>query len=153
MKGLDRNKLRGNITIEASFILPIIIFLVWNLLFLAFYLHDQSLAMEGSYMTALRTERLVGGIERKERIAQTKLEQDLDKRLAASDVQSRKKISKKDVEIETEVQMDAPAAVFFQSSWKGSQYQKADAFWPVDFIRNCRKAEDIKEYIKKKTGE
>ena len=49
-------------------------FLIWNIIYLSFFLYNQSVGLQGSYCTALRTERLCGTNEEKYDAAKENLE-------------------------------------------------------------------------------
>ena len=76
--------LRGSFTIEASLLLPVIIFLIWNILYLSFFLYDQSTVLQGCYCTALRTERMIGTAEEKKIAAEEKYKQAIKQKTAAA---------------------------------------------------------------------
>lgn len=146
----NRKAFQGSATIEAALLLPFLIFLIWHILYLAFFLYDQSTILQGSYCTALRTERHYGTEEEKESIAEKKYEQAVRKKLVEA-VASYTINLTDTVTVETEVDMRTPANGFFQGSWHGGQKQSADKWEPVEFIRNCRRASDIAELLKLKT--
>jgi len=138
---------RGNFTVEAACIVPIVFFLIWNVLYLSFFLYNESLSLQGSYCTALRTERLVAPEAEKVREAEKKYEESVKKRIAMGQVESTKNVSEGDVTVRITHSMKAPAGWLFSSDWRGEQEQTALAWQPVDFIRNCRKAEAIQDFI------
>ena len=104
---------------------------------------NQSVLLQGSYVTALRTERMLGSDEEKEREAEKKFEESVEKRLACGSVEKDYAVSGGDVSVEGTLLLRAPGEGFFISRWNGKQRQKADRWRPVEFIRTCRKAEDI----------
>lgn len=138
-----RYGLRGSFTIEASLILPVIIFLICNVLYLSFFLYDQCTVLQGSYCTALRTERMISGEEEKKMDAEEKYRQAVKEKAAAAVLEYEVAISEEGVCVETEFTVQAPGESLFYSVWKGKQEQKADTWEPAAFIRNCRKAENI----------
>ncbi len=135
--------LRGSFTIEASLLLPVIIFLIWNILYLSFFLYDQSTVLQGCYCTALRTERMIGTAEEKKIAAEEKYKQVVKQKTAATVLEYKMERSEDEVWVETEFTLQAPGENLFQSVWKGRQKQRADTWEPVAFIRKCRKAENI----------
>lgn len=135
--------LRGSFTIEASLILPVIIFLICNILYLSFFLYDQCTVLQGSYCTALRTERMTGGAAEKKMEAEEKYEQAVKEKVAAAVLEYEIEISEEGVCVETEFTVRAPGESLFYSVWKERQEQKADTWEPASFIRSCRKAENI----------
>lgn len=143
----SRKAFQGSTTIEAALLLPFLIFLIWNLLYLAFFLYDQSTSLQGSYCTALRTERHYGTEAEKESLAEKKYELAVRKKLVEAGASHQIDLAD-NVTVETELDMRAPATGFFQSSWHGVQKQCAEKWEPVAFIRGCRRVEDIAGLLK-----
>lgn len=137
---------RGSFTIEAACLLPVIVFLIWNLLYLSFFLYNQSMGLQGSYCTALRTERLCATDEERYREAEEKYKQAVIRRTAAASVEEEIEINRKYVQVKTVLHMRAPGNMF-QSLWEGYQKQSAAVWEPKAFIRKCRKAEKIGDLI------
>lgn len=143
----SRIMFQGTFTIEVSLLMPLLIFLIWNLLYLAFFLYDQSTILQGCYCTALRTERMTGTEEEKSIAAMEKYQWSVRKKAVAAVLKENIKMEQGAVTVETEFSMKAPGGSYFQSIWKGKQTLKADAWEPVAFIRTCRKAENIGNII------
>ncbi|WWR15827.1 hypothetical protein V1224_15355 [Lachnospiraceae bacterium JLR.KK008] len=143
----QKRKLKAGYTIEAAYLLPLIVFLIWNLLYLSFFLYDQSVMLQGSYCTALRTERLAGTVEEKRELAEKKYEHSVEKKIVCGSAKNEKNVTWGTVTVSTELNMYAPAGQFFQSIWKGKQKQSAQKWQPVTFIRNCRKTKGIWDWL------
>ncbi len=144
--------LEGSFTVEAAYLLPRIFFLILNLLYLSFFLYDQSTIMQGCYCTALRTERLTAEEDVKEEEAETKYEKAVAEKVVCGSVEKEIDIAEEGVTAKATFDMKAPAGLVFQSDWQGEQKQTAEAWQPVEFIRNCRKAENLLEYIQTGNG-
>ena len=67
---------KASVTVEASLILPFVIFLIWNILYVSFFVYDQALLTQGSYTTALKAERYVGDLQERSDVAELKYEND-----------------------------------------------------------------------------
>lgn len=138
---------KGSFTLEAACLMPVIVFLIWNIIYLSFFLYNQSVGLQGSYCTALRTERLCGTNEEKYDAAEEKYEQAVIKKTAAASVRQEIEITRKGVQVATILCMRAPAGNMFHSLWEGQQKQRVATWEPKAFIRTCRKTEKIGELI------
>lgn len=143
---MKKRELKGSMTIEASLLMPLIVFLIWNVLYMSFFAYNQSCALQGNYCTALRTERHCKKEEKNE-LAEKKYELSVKERLVCADSAKEIEITNKNVAVTTSVTMHAPGAGFFHSTWQGKQRQQADVWQPVTFIRLCRSAENILDVI------
>ena len=85
---------KGSFTLEAACLMPVIVFLIWNIIYLSFFLYNQSVGLQGSYCTALRTERLCGTNEEKYDAAKEKYEQAVIKKTAAASVRQEIEITR-----------------------------------------------------------
>lgn len=144
--GMRRKRCRGfegSYTIELSLLIPFILFLIWNLLFLSFFLYDQSTALQGSYTTALRTERLLGAVGDKQSEAEKKYELVVSGKMACGEATPDIEATEKDVRVGTKVSMNAPGVPFYDSLWSGEHIMKADEWKPVKYIRMIRKGEKL----------
>lgn len=149
---MRKKAFRGSLTIEMSLLLPLLVFLIWNILYLAFFLYDQSTVLQGNYCTALRTERVYGSEEEKWTVAEEKYHLAVRKKVVCGTIEKEIAIAEKGgVSVKTELKMRAPAAGFYDSVWQGVQMQEAEKWQPVTFIRNCRKAEDVLDFLQKES--
>ena len=147
-KGKKGYCFRGSVTVEASCLMPLIIFLIWNILFLSFFVYDQTVMMQGSYCTALRTQRLINEEAEKLEEGEKKFEDAVEERVVCGRLEHQISVEKEAVSVKTTLKMNAPAGLCFQSVWQGCQEQRVDKWEPVNFIRACRKAENILEFLK-----
>ncbi len=139
-------KLTGSITVEASFLLPLIVYLIWNCVFLCFFVYDQCIVMQGSYCSALRAERLIGDDSEKKAVLEEKYRRMVENRKVMCSIDSEKELSGQRILIDTRIRMQAPGGKFFYSGWGSGQRQTVETFEPVSFIRMCRKAENIMDF-------
>lgn len=140
---------RGSVTVETSCLMPLIIFLIWNVLFLSFFVYDQTVTVQGSYCTALRIQRLTNKEMEKLEEGEKKFEEAVAERVVCGRLEHQISVEKEAVSVKTTLKMNAPAGLCFQSVWQGCQEQRAEKWEPVNFIRACRKAENILEFLKK----
>lgn len=138
-----RIKWKGSFTVEAAYILPLIVFLIWNIVYLSFFLYNRSTILQGSYCSALRTERLYGTENEKREEAEEKYQLAVEEKTVCGTLTEEKEITNEKVSVRTKLDMQAPGGLFFWSSWHGEERQTAEKFQPVTFIRNCRKTENI----------
>lgn len=131
-------------TIELAFIMPFILFLIWNTLFLSFFAYDQALLTQGTYTTALCMERAVEGVQSKEEIYKEKMLFDVKNRIVVAAVDYKQQIGD-DIAIESTLHVNGPGKAYYQSAWNASQKKVVSKYEPVAFIRNCRKAEKVLE--------
>ena len=139
---------KASVTIEASLILPFAIFLIWNILYVSFFVYDQALLTQGSYMTALKAERTVGDLNEKSGIAETKYQNDVRDRVVIGSVAMKQTVTDEETEVETQLSLTGPGAAFYNSNWNAGQKKRVDAYQPVNFIRNCRQLEKIKSGLR-----
>lgn len=138
---------RGSFTIEASFLMPLLVFLIWNVMYAAFFVYDQSTALQGNYCTALRTERMAGTLKEKTRAAEEKYDLSVRKKIAAADLRSSIEVTEREISVETGFTVRGPGGQFLHSLWEGRQKQSIKLWEPVKFIRNCRKVKDQEQKI------
>ena len=139
----EKIKWKASFTIEASFILPLIVYLVWNIVYLSFFLYNRSILLQGSYCTALRTERLYGTEDENREEAEAKYRLAVKEKIAGGAIAEEKQVTKNEVTVLSKLDIRAPGEQFFWSNWHGEERQTAEKFQPVTFIRNCRKTENI----------
>lgn len=133
---------------EMTLLMPFIIFLIWNLLFLSFFLYDQCTAVEGCYVTALRTERWLGSDGEKQVEADKKYEEAVASKMACAKATPSIEVGA-DVSVGCELLMNAPGSMLYKSEWTGRHKMKADEWKPVRFIRNTRKAKAALELVRR----
>ena len=133
---------QASMTVESSFLLPLIFFLILNILYLSFFIYDQCILMQGCYVTALRLERLECE-EEKQRIADEKFDRSTAKRLACANAERQIEMTDTQVKVSAAASVRAPGISFFQSFWKGRQEQTVDSWYPKHFIRRCRSAKGL----------
>lgn len=140
---------KGSLTVEASCLMPLIIFLIWNLLFLSFFVYDETVMMQGNYCTALRTQRLNVEEAEKRGEGEKKFKEAVEERIVCGRLEHQILVEKEAVSVKSTLKMNAPAGLCFQSLWQGGQEQRTEKWEPVNFIRMCRKTENILEFLQK----
>ena len=137
---------KGSITVEASFLLPLIVYLIWNCVFLSFFVYDQCIVMQGSYCSALGAERLVADDSEKKVMLEEKYRETVENRKVMCSISTEKELSDQKIVIDAGINMKAPGGRFFFSNWRSEQHQAVEKFEPVAFIRMCRKAENLIDF-------
>lgn len=61
MRTVRRKVLKGSYTIEASFLLPMILTVIVVIIYLGFYLHDRAVLNCAAYTSALRGSQMING--------------------------------------------------------------------------------------------
>lgn len=145
---MGKQSLRGSVTVEASLLMPFLVWLIWNILYLAFFVYNQSAVLQGNYCTALRTERYCAPVEEKYALSEEKYKAAVLEKLVCERSTKEIEITEKEIIVTTELTMHAPGGRFYDSIWSGQQRQKADVWKPVTFIRLCRSAENAMDMIR-----
>ena len=143
---------KGSLTVEACYLLPLLFFLIWNVLYLSFYLYNQSVIVQGSYCTALRTERWAGPQKEKRNEAERKYADAVERNIAAGTIDRELIVGTDGVTVKSSMTMEGPGGRFFPSVWRGKQELRADKWEPVSFLRTCRKAENILQIVRTGMG-
>lgn len=63
--------LKGSYTVEASFLLPMILSVIVVLIYLSFYIHDRSVLSSAAYQASLRGSQLISGENVMETVTQS----------------------------------------------------------------------------------
>ncbi len=145
---MGRQSLRGSVTVEASLLMPFLVWLIWNILYLAFFVYNQSTILQGNYCTALRTERYCASAEERRVLSEEKYKVSVLEKLVCAGSTKEIEITEKEIIVTTELTMHAPGGRFYDSIWSGQQRQKADVWKPVAFIRLCRSAENAMDRMR-----
>lgn len=150
---MKQKMLRGSVTIEASLILPFLIFLIWNLCYLSFFLYDQNIALQGNYTTALRAERGGSAEAEKYQLAEEKYKRAVGEKLVCAESRKEIEIKEDEITVTTKFSMKAPGGMLFYSGWESDQKMKVKSYEPVAWIRRCRSTENMLEQIQSKNKE
>lgn len=137
-----KSRVNGSVTIEASLLLPFLIFLLWNLLYLSFFVYDQCAILQGNYCTALRIARSTAQEGEKDALAEKKYKEAVTDKLVCGEGKKEMEITEEEVLVTTEMTIRAPGEAFFPSLWTIRQRQTADVYRPVRFIRLCRSGQN-----------
>lgn len=114
---------QASMTVESSFLLPLIFFLILNILYLSFFIYDQCILMQGCYVTALRLERLECE-EEKQRIADEKFDRSTAKRLACANAERQIEMTDTQVKVSAAASVRAPGISFFKASGRESRSRR-----------------------------
>lgn len=140
-RGLLKKSYGAYMTLEMTFIMPFVIFLICNIYFLAVFLYDNSAVIQGDYVTALIAERTLGDEKREK--AEIKYNESIKARIVAADETSSIDIGSTGVDVETKISVKTPAGFIYKSDWKMANKTKVDNYEPVLFVRNTKVAADL----------
>lgn len=145
-----KRKLNGYFTIEAAFIMPIVICVLALLCYLGFFMCNRCLLLQDTYIMGLRGSRADGLSN--EKTAEYILEQGreiLPKYYAVSAIDKSVEVEMREISITLWCEMRVPFAYLvweddkMSGVWKMREEKTFDRTDPVDFIRACRKVEKL----------
>lgn len=147
---MTKGRLNGYFTVEAAFIMPIVICVLALLCYLGFFMCNRCLLLQDTYIMGLRGSRADGLSN--EKVAEYILEQGkeiLSKYYAVSEIDKNVEVGMGEISVTLWCEMKVP---FVYLAW---EEKKMDGVWeiqeektfvrtkPVDFIRACRKVEKL----------
>lgn len=150
MKVLWRKKLNGSSTIEASMIMPIILTILFLVIYLSLFLYAKAGSVRLGYISVLRASQLETETKKtraayaKKEFAKLKEENYLGSILCQGTVITKGET----IKICVETTQNIPHAIFVGGSMYGDGFYDMSTFTaktnhPVDFIRTCRKIQKI----------
>lgn len=149
-----RRALKGYMTLEASLIMPWVVFLFIFLIYMSFYLYDKCVLFQDSYSLCLR-----GSVQKEDDGAVKYVNAHMaekfgSKYFGVGKVIGSVKQSGKEIRVEGECNVKIPFDNFLtfsrEKGWHIKTEASAQIINPTDIIRKCRMAENL---IKKAGGE
>lgn len=146
-----RKALKGYMTLEASFIMPWVIFLFAFLIYASFYLYDKCVLFQDAYVLALR-----GSVQKEEAEALKYVNEHMgtqfgNKYFGVGRVNGSAEKSKKEIKVIGSCSVKIPFDNFLtfskESGWQISTQAAAQIINPTKVIRKCRMAENIIEKV------
>ena len=143
--------LRGYMSIEASFIMPWVIFLFVFLMYTSFYLYDKCVLFQDSYTVCMR-----GSIQKEDGkvlqyVNEHMAEQFGNKYFGVGKVEGKAERSGDEVRVIGTCSVKIPFDNFLtfsnESGWNIQTEAKAQIINPTKIIRKCRMAENIIDNI------
>lgn len=147
-----KRKLSGYFTVEAVFVMPIVICVLALLCYLGFFMCNRCLLLQDTYIMGLRGSRQEGLSN--EKTSTYILDQGRDilqKYYAITEIDKNVKVEMREITVAMECEMKVPFAFLsweeekMNGIWKIREEKKIDRTNPVDFIRACRKVEKLLE--------
>lgn len=137
---------KGSSTIEAAFLIPMILTIVVLFIYLSFFLYNRVILTETSYIAALRGSQMEGKsaqeIYTKADQAQTQLLN--GKLLAVSSYEKQIEVTGKKIQVKLKLEQKIPFSGLImpflgKDSWEFSVEKSAKEINPYEFIRDCRR--------------
>ncbi|MBD5521510.1 MAG: pilus assembly protein [Lachnospiraceae bacterium] len=145
------NALKGYMTLEASFIMPWVIFLFAFLIYACFYLYDKCVLFQDAYVLALR-----GSVQKEEAEVLEYVNGHMSKQFGSKyfgvgRVEGRVEKSKTEIKVIGSCSVKIPFDNFLtfskEGGWQISMQAAAQIINPTKVIRKCRMAENIIEKV------
>lgn len=144
-----RKGLKGYMTLEASFIIPWVIFLFAFLIYACFYLYDKCVLFQDAYVLALRGSVQKEEAEMLEYVNAHMGAQFGSKYFGVGRVEGKAEKSKREIKVTGNCRVKIPFDNFLtfskESGWGISTQAVAQIINPAKVIRKCRMAESIIE--------
>ena len=147
---MTKKKLSGYFTVEAIFVMPIVICVVALLCYLGFFMCNRCLLLQDAYIMGLRGS-MTNGLNNAE-TAEYILKQGkeiLPKYYAVSGIEKNVKVGIREISVSLQCEMNVPVAFLtweeekMSGVWEIQEEKTFDRTNPVDFIRACRKVEKL----------
>ena len=147
---MEKKKLSGYFTVEAAFVMPVVICVMALVCYLGFFMCNRCLLLQDAYIMGLRGSRQEGLSN--DKTATYILEQGKDilqNYYAISEIDKSVRVEAGEITVTLECEMKVPFAFFsweeekMSSVWSLRKEKKIDRTKPVDFIRACRKVEKL----------
>lgn len=144
---MRKNKYKkGSYTVEAAFIVPMILSSIIAVLYLSFFIHNKIILAKEAYISALRISQWEGKItdrelEIEEQDAKVRVESTI---LACDQVESTFSLNNKKIQISYHMIFNfvkgiIPVKILNEEVWDFHVRKEAQVFRPVEFIRTCKK--------------
>ena len=148
-------KINASNTIEASLIMPIILTILFMLIYLSLFLYVRAGSVRVGYIAVLRGSQLETESKKtreafaKKEFAKLKEENYLGSALC----QGKFVTEGENIKISVETTQNLPNAIFVGGSIYGNRFYDMSTFvaktnHPVDFIRNCRKIQKLTTIVR-----
>lgn len=147
---MEKRKFNGYFTVEAAFIMPIVICVLALLCYMGFFMCNRCLLLQDTYIMGLRGSR-EEGLNNEETAAYVLKQGNeiLPKYYAVSQIDKNVEVGLREITVTLCCDMKVPFAFLaweeekMSSVWELREEKKIDRTKPVDFIRACRKVENL----------
>ncbi len=144
---MKKNKYKkGSYTVEAAFIVPMILSSMIIVIYLSFFIHNKVILSKEAYISALRISQCLGKptdreLEKEERDARVRVESTI---FACDQVESHFSLSNKKIQISYHMNFNLakeiiPVKMLNKEVWDFHVRKEAQVFRPVEFIRTYKK--------------
>lgn len=140
-----KKKYKGSYTVEASFLLPMILTVIVLIIYMSFFLHDRAVLQSAAYTSALRGSQMISGEKVFSEVENSAKKLIANRLIGTDDVQTTIDISGDDVKVSYKGIMEIPAGALLCSYLAGnpkglevkaeSNARRQNA---VKLIRRCR---------------
>lgn len=147
---MGKKNLGGYFTVEAAFLVPIVVCTLALLCYLGMFLCNRCMLLQDAYILGVKGST-AGGMNNAETASYILEESEnmLLKYYGISKIDKKVEVSLFAVSVELQCEMKVPFAFYsweekkMSGIWNLQESKKLDKTKPVDFIRTCRKAEQL----------
>ncbi len=149
---MKKRKIGGYFTVEAAFVMPVVICVLALLCYLGFFMYNRCTLLQNAYVLGLRGSVSEGfGNEETAAYILSQGEEILSRFYAVSKIDKDVTVGMREISVNLQCEMNVPFAFLsweeekMSGTWKIQVEKKFDRTKPVDFIRACRKVEKAVE--------
>ena len=152
---LRKYRFKGSYTVEASFLLPMILTVIILIIYMAFFLHDRQVLYSAAYTSALRGSQLINGEDIYSQVEKSARELIKNRLLGTDGLRTDIEIGSDKIVVSYDGILRIPAGALlcrYLNGGKDTLSVKARAeskcVNPVSFVRKCRIVENMAKKIK-----
>ena len=142
---MKKLRLKGSYTVEASFLMPMILTVIVLIIYLAFFLHDRALLQSAAYTSCLRGSQMTEGEDVYAQVEKSSRELIRNRLLATGSVETDIEIGSDRISVSYRGMLKIPAGTLLsrliapgRENIQVCADATADCFNPVGFVRKCR---------------
>ncbi len=147
---MKKNKFGGYFTVEAVFIVPIVICVLALLCYMGLFMCNRCMLLQDTYILGVEGST-TDGMSNSETVSYilSHSKAMLSKYYGVSQMDKKVQVGMRELSVELRCEMKVPFAFFsweeekMSGIWKLNERKKLDRTEPVKFIRACRKAEKL----------
>ncbi|MBR6329926.1 MAG: pilus assembly protein [Lachnospiraceae bacterium] len=154
---MKKYRLKGSYTVEASFLMPMILTVIVVIIYLSFFLHDRAVLSSAAYTAALRGSQLINGEDVYARVEKNAAALRENRMLGTKNIQTDIQIGSSQITVSYSGELRIPAGTLLCRYLTGGKDHlsvevsaKADRLDPVGFVRKCRIVEALAKGAKGK---
>ncbi len=157
---LKKYRFKGSYTVEASFLLPMILTVIVLIIYLAFFLHDRQVLYSAAYTSALRGSQLINGEDIYSQVEKSAGELIKNRLIGTGGLRTDIEINSDRITVAYDGSMRIPAGALLCRYLNGGKEvldvrAKAESKCvnPAGFIRKCRIVENMAKKVKDISGD